>query len=614
MIMLQEKRYSCSFRHALLAFVLLFVICQNVSATVYYVDADAAGGGDGSLGLPWNTLQQVNDATLVPGDFIRFKRGSIFSAVDPANRMLSITASGTKESPIVFGTYGSDVLPIIDGSQDLNTWTDMGSGIWSHPYPLGDPANYPPNVLHYYGVPKPPITTLQFDSVPASLQSNAILLQLADGFRTLWVKSVNSDANTVSGITFSDMVVDDVVVARQLDANGRQRAIPESPLSKPTIIADNKAWLTESGHWYWDDDTIYLKFVLPPADVQVGYVGDYSSLPLGTDEVRFSCIDIEADYVTITDLRIQKCNESAITIRNSNNITVSGMDISATGIGGIALRNSSNNIIDGNTLDNAGGISVWAYPGYFSQNNDILDNTLSNCRGACIALSTEGASAGADPAEVSGNHIFGNTVNRANTMSYDSAGIYTWYAGSNTIESNEIKDGGSVYLRSAGVMVDVSGGPMTITKNIIENNSQGGVAVSGAGHKITDNILRNNGVDSWGSSQVLFFDADGSTAANCTVTGNTMEADQDHHFILGWPESQSGHVIDNNVYSSPSTKLFSWGTSWSEEWVSFMKWRCNTEHDGSSVLNGVTYSPDVRLCFSLPLFMQAILSGAVGDS
>lgn len=626
----KEKKHSClfcSFRYTLLVFVFVVVACQSVYATTYYVDAAAGGNSDGlTKENAWNTLQQVNDAmgSFEGGDSILFKRGSTFSVeANLDNTMLSITASGVKGSPIVFESYGNpnDPLPIIDGSQMLaGSWTEtsLGSGVWYHTYLLPGPDNHRPNVLHYDGVPQPSITTLQFDSVPDTLLANAILLQLSGVYTSFWVTSVDSAANTVSGITFFDIEETAAVVALQLDASRRMRHIPESPLSTPKIIV-SPTGLTQPGQWYWENGKIYLySEESPDGMVKIGFVGDYTG---ETDhaEIKYPCVSVgdkdnKVHDVIVRDIKIQKCNESAIVLQSgTSNITVEGVEISDCGLDGIKLRDSSNNMISGNTIDDIGiGISIWAWPGYAnSVGNEILNNTVSNCRTKCLSISFE-IGVGGDPSEVSGNRIAGNYVRNANMMEYDSAGIYTFYAGSNTIESNIVENGGSKYMVSAGIMVDVSGGPMTIRKNTLENNSNAGIAVSGAGHQITDNILRNNGLPSWRMAQVVLFGTAGRPAENCRITGNTMEADQCHHFIYAEPGSQSGHFIDNNVYKSLSKNLFSWSSSWDEVWVNFKTWKGNTGHDGSSTLELVAYPENS--CSRFPfIFMPAIISGSINE-
>jgi parallel beta-helix repeat protein len=626
MIKKQEKNHSrllCALRHALLVFVFIVVACPNVFGTVYYVDSTWTGPTtNGAKETPWNTLKQVNDfmGSFAAGDSIRFKRGSTFSAGNFDNRMLIITASGTAENPIVFETYGVGELPVIDGSQVLDgTWkeeTSLGADIWSYDYSLLDPDNHRPNVLYYEGVPKPSITTLKFDSVPDTLLANAILLQFKTVYTSFWVTSVDSAANTVSGITFFDIKEGVEMVARQLDAGGRMSDIPQSPLSNPTFVTsqeDLNRGLAQYGRWYWYGDSvsgigkIYLKSEGPPdAKVEIGYVGDYSG---DAEEVDFPAVKIQSAHnIILKDLKIQKCNESAVVISNgSTNITVEGLDISKTGLDGIKLRDSSNNTITGNTIDDVGiGISIWAFPGdNDAVNNQILNNDVMNCRTKCVSVAS-----GGDPSEVSGNRIADNRITNSNTMEYDSAGIYTFYAGSNTIEANTIKDGGSKYLVSAGIMVDVSGAPMTISRNTLENNSNAGIAVSGAGHQIAENILRNNGLPSWRMTQLTLFGTTGSPAVNCRITGNTMEADQDHHFIYAEPGSQTGHFIDNNVYISPSEKLFSWSNSWDEVWMDFKDWRGKTGHDCNSTLNSVAYPKDSCPRYSF-FFLPAIISGSL---
>ncbi len=619
----QNPRMLSSFSRVLTAALFVFVSCQDLSAaTTYFVDSasPAGDGGDGTTeDKAWNSLQQVNASmgSFVAGDQILFKRGSTFSAMYPNG--LDIAVSGEVGNPLVFGAYGlsSDPKPILDGSKPLSgPWTEVPSaiGIWSHAYPLSDPANHLPRVLHYNDVSMPPITTLQFDSVPATLLPYALLLNTTGGFSTLWATSVDSGASTVSGITFAynlSKLTDGVVRAMQLDADDRMRDIPESPLSIPTVKENYPAGLTEPGHWYWYDNRIYLRSTVEPTGsmVQIGEVGIYE--PPAAQEIRFPCVRIMSSaYVEISDLKIRKCNENGIFIGdNSSNITVTGMDIAGCGSDGIKLYNSSDNTIRDNTLDSTGGILLWALPGEtrFSQNNDILNNTISHCRGAGIALLAE---ANGDPRHVSGNRFVGNHINHSNTMMYDSAGIYTLFAGANTIESNVIENGGSKYMKSAGIMIDVSGGATTIKKNTIVNNSLGGIAVTGDGHQITDNILRNNGALSWRPAQLIFFSALGNPARNCRVTGNTVEANQDQHFIDGAPGSQSGHVIENNIYTSLSTKLFSWTSDWSGSWMDFKTWRRKTGHDCESTLNSVSYSLDSCSSSLLPhLFLPAVLVG-----
>lgn len=223
-----------------------------------------------------------------------------------------------------------------------------------------------------------------------------------------------------------------------------------------------------------------------------------------------------------------------------------------------------------------------------ASNNEILSNTVTNIRGAGITLSRDDTFA-----DVSGNNISGNRISSANTLGYDGAGVYTINVGgslptsaNNIIQGNTIRNCGSSYLRSAGIMVDNGSGSMTIINNTIENNSKGGIVVSGPGHLISNNTLRNNGVASWNNAEIIFFTA-GAPASNCTVTGNSMEADQDHHFVFVNAGNGSGHTINNNTYLGQSVQQF----YWPGQWMDFDTWKSATGYDADSVFNSSPPKP-----------------------
>ena len=95
---------------ALASLVTLAIGCRELSPHAYHVDC--AAGSDAEDGLApqkaWRTLARVNAHFLIPGDSVRFKRGTTCSG---ALRPLGL---GSAEAPIVVGAYGSGPLPIID--------------------------------------------------------------------------------------------------------------------------------------------------------------------------------------------------------------------------------------------------------------------------------------------------------------------------------------------------------------------------------------------------------------------------------------------------------------------------------------------------------------------
>ena len=89
---------------------------------VYYLDN--VNGRDSNSGLTealaWNTIAKVNTISFSPGDQILFKRGETW------HETLIPLTSGIDGAPIVFGSYGTGDLPIIDG-EDTRHCVD-GSG------------------------------------------------------------------------------------------------------------------------------------------------------------------------------------------------------------------------------------------------------------------------------------------------------------------------------------------------------------------------------------------------------------------------------------------------------------------------------------------------------
>lgn len=104
--------------------------------TTYYVSSRT--GNDANDGKSrehaFATLSAVNSLTLGPGDSVLLEAGSVF-----AGQYLRITNSGTKDAPIVIGSYGEGDLPRIDAE---------GNGIWYQDY--GQPLDSPTHVYRDY--------------------------------------------------------------------------------------------------------------------------------------------------------------------------------------------------------------------------------------------------------------------------------------------------------------------------------------------------------------------------------------------------------------------------------------------------------------------------------
>ncbi len=103
-----------------------FLISNNQKAQagslpqIYYIDFTS--GSDTNTGLsaelPWKTIAKINSSKFNPGDKILFKKGESW------REHLSISSSGTSDSPISFGSYGNGRDPIFNGAEILTGWID----------------------------------------------------------------------------------------------------------------------------------------------------------------------------------------------------------------------------------------------------------------------------------------------------------------------------------------------------------------------------------------------------------------------------------------------------------------------------------------------------------
>jgi len=124
--------------------LILSIISSLVSATTYYVSSVGNDNANGtSTSTSWATLSKVNAHTFVAGDNILFNRGDTWYGT------LTISQSGTSNSRIIFGAYGSGAKPIITGFTTISGWTNVGNGVYSKAVSI---ASAPLNMVTVNGV------------------------------------------------------------------------------------------------------------------------------------------------------------------------------------------------------------------------------------------------------------------------------------------------------------------------------------------------------------------------------------------------------------------------------------------------------------------------------
>ncbi len=586
--------------HLLVAlYCLLLLICMGTPAwaAVYYVDATY--GNDTNSGLSpdtaWKTVAKVSNTAFEPGDQILFKRGETW------HEGLWFKWSGAPDSPIVIGAYGdlSDPKPVFDGTYPMTvTWENVSGNIYRTTAPAWN--NFP-GILVYNNIPAPSIYTIECASALDDIRPGAVLVQVAGGYANFYVTAVNYQDRKLYGITFFTNTDEDNpdrywlpnsnIEVRQLDSTTGEETSSTITISENGGLHVEPASLTAPGQWYWDstEKAIYL-YAASEADthdVKIGFVS-------------WGFVMNTKEYITLQDIAFNCFKEVGIYLAICNHINIRNVSVYGVGASGhktgILLHETNHSTVENSRVEYAmrTGISIYAVQP--TENiagfNTISGNEILNSGSAGISMSTDTVTR---QVAVQNNTIINNRIDGSNRISYDAAGIYLLNVGiGNRLVGNTISNGGSAQLRSAGIMVDSDVLPVVIEDNTIENNSLGGISVTGSSHEIKNNIIRNNGVPSWASAQMLFFTVK-ENASNCTVTGNSMEAQEDQSLFMvlnGKPTtSDLPHTIDHNVYVSANPSPFCWVNQYTcsgDSLMDFPHWKCapGTLIDGNSTYNG----------------------------
>jgi hypothetical protein len=103
---------------------------NGAANTIFYVDnvqGNDANNGT-SAATAFATVAKINSLSLQPGQTVAFKAGNVWHEV------LTVAQSGTGGLAINYTSYGDGVQPVIDASDTVTGWTQVGSSaVWSRP-------------------------------------------------------------------------------------------------------------------------------------------------------------------------------------------------------------------------------------------------------------------------------------------------------------------------------------------------------------------------------------------------------------------------------------------------------------------------------------------------
>ena len=92
---------------------LFFLLVNKVNGASYYIDSFNGNDSNNtnSISTPWKNISKINSLTLIPGDKIFLKSGSVWNG-----QQLKFKGSGTLLNPIIINKYSTGSTPLINGN------------------------------------------------------------------------------------------------------------------------------------------------------------------------------------------------------------------------------------------------------------------------------------------------------------------------------------------------------------------------------------------------------------------------------------------------------------------------------------------------------------------
>lgn len=194
---------------------------------------------------------------------------------------------------------------------------------------------------------------------------------------------------------------------------------------------------------------------------------------------------------------------------------------------------------------------------------------------------------------VRGNKVYNITANynpsygrTLPNKSYSAGGIYVDGGKDSVIERN-YSFGNDIGIELASEHYGKATSGITVRSNVVYSNRYTGIAMGGydedrgstVGSVIINNTLYNNNTLNDGSGQMLLQ----NNARNNVIMNNIIHAGQSDVFIYNEYTSNTGNVVDYNLYFSPAGKADSFWTWKNKEYTGLEAYRKATGNDKHSL-------------------------------
>ena len=439
--------------------LVLLVLSNFVLATDFYISNSGNDANNGtSAATAWKTITKLNSSwgSISSGDRILFERGGTFFG------SINVTKSG-----ITLGAYGTGEKPIITGFHTVTSWTSIGSNKWTSTIPTS---------LNY----------IRLLTINGQLARNGRYPNFSDGFSD-WIRYTNK-LDAVTPITVNSAAA---VPTQYADGelvlfknNWNLDVMPINSISGNSIVCTNPA-----GQWglaqnaYQANWGFFVQNSLAALDQQNEWHFSNSTKVL----TIFSTTDPSARVTKIPIL------QNLITLGNTSNITIDGLDVQGATEKGISCSGGSNITIKNCVVRYVQG---WGMD-LRTSNLNITDNIIRDI--------------GSNGVWLGGNATFARNTIKACASIEGLSGLMS--GGSGALGNGDSQHSG----------VDINSGNTTCSQNIIDSIGYVGIRFAGNNLLIEKNVIQNTTITKSDGGAIYSWDFNGSSIySNRIVKNNIM--------------------------------------------------------------------------------------------
>ncbi len=583
--------------HVLVIFSVILLNTFNSHSTNYYLSTSGDDSKSGtSPAQAWKSLKQLNDFVPKPGDSILFRRGDEWSGT------IAVNMWGFEGKPVVYGAYGRGAKPRIYGSEIITGWIKHSKNIYK--------ARFSKKINQVF-INDERMTVARHPNI------GYLFISSTEGSDKFIADELNSGIDYTGAKWFGRTYYYTTDLKEVISSSSKSITLNEAP-RKPLknglgfFLMNKLEFLDQPGEWFYDEvaNTIYLW--TPKGDSPGNYI-----IRGSVHEDGFYIGS--KDHIVIQDFEILQQANTGINSVKSDNILISGNDISyMDGFGISSPQNALHVTISNNTIKGVNHYGIFGRLSYsLIADNEISEVALFENIGL-TGTGEDNYGGGVYIAGEEGNNVIRhnritetgyngilfakpnniieyNFIKNVCLLKGDNGGIYTsWYNRSepagpegSIIRNNIILNVvGEKYGYTSGrdfgegIYIDRSARGVTIENNTIAHCTNSGIYI----HQVENTVVRKNTIfDARQSIHVVKYSGTGKSS----ISENIMVAASDKDDYLKRQVfiniSAGNALFENNKYINPyaTDGIFKCNSPYYD----FDEWKSFSGQDANSVVN-----------------------------